>query len=108
MDYSVSGLQVVKSWLDRRKLKRTGRKSSPLDDIRPEHWEFTGELLELLWVLEATLKLQKKGAALLQEVCSSPLFTVDELPTPSDEERRAPGGARAGKQQLGLLKEEAE
>ena len=30
-NYSVSGLQVVKSWLDRRKLKRSGRQSSPLD-----------------------------------------------------------------------------
>ena len=63
-DYSVSGLQVVKSWLDRRKLTGAGRKSSPLDEIRPERWEFTEELLELLWVLEATLELQPEGAGL--------------------------------------------
>ena len=102
-NHSVSGLQVVKSWLDRRKLDRSGRKSSSLDEIRPERWEFTEELLELLWVLEATLKLQRRGAALLQEVCASPLFTVDELPTPSDEERQPPGSAKTRKQQLGLL-----
>ena len=30
-NYSVSGLQVVKSWLDRRKLNRSGRQSSVLD-----------------------------------------------------------------------------
>ena len=107
-DYSVSGLQVVKSWLDRRKLNRSGRKSSPLDAIRPDRWEFTEELLELLWVLEATLALQPEGAALLQEVCSSQLFIQDELPTPSSEERRSPHTAAAGKQQLGLLPEEAE
>ena len=101
-DYSVSGLQVVKSWLDRRKLNRIGRKSSPLDEMRPERWEFTEELLELLWVLEATLKLQPRGAALLQEICDSPLFTKDELPTPSGEERQAPGSAKVRKQQLGL------
>ena len=37
-DYSVSGLQVVKSWLDYRKKNRKGRKSSALDEIRPERW----------------------------------------------------------------------
>ncbi len=107
-DYSVSGLQVVKSWLDRRKLNRSGRKSSPLDEIRPEHWEFTEELLELLWVLEATLALQPEGTALLHEVCSSHLFTKDELPTPSNEERQAPKSEADGKQQLGLLAEETD
>ena len=53
--YSVSGLQVVKSWLNYRKLNRAGKKSSPLDDIRPEQWDFTEELLEMLWVLEETI-----------------------------------------------------
>ncbi len=104
-DYSVSGLQVVKSWLGRRKLNRSGRKSSPLDRIRPERWEFTVELLELLWVLEATLALQPEGVALLDEVCSSSLFTQDELPTPNSEERQSPSTAPARKQQLGLLDE---
>ena len=56
--YSVSGLHVVKSWLDRRKRDRSGRKSSDLDEIRPDRWEFAGELLELLWVLEETVRLQ--------------------------------------------------
>ena len=107
-DYSVSGLQVVKSWLDRRKLIGSGQMSSPLDKIRPEHWEFTEELLELLWLLEATLVLQPEGAALLDEVCSSSLFTRDELPTPSSEERQSPRTAAAPKQQLGLLGEETE
>ena len=101
-DYSVSGLQVVKSWLDRRKLHRSGRKSSPLDEIRPEHWEFTEELLELLWVLEATLALQPEGAALLDEVCSSQLFTKDKLPAPTDEDRQAPQSTAANNQQLEL------
>ena len=89
-EYSVSGLQVVKSWLDYRKLNRSGRKSSELDNIRPEHWEFEEELLELLWVLEETIKLQPLGAALLEEVCASGVFSADELPTPTDEERQPP------------------
>ena len=89
-NYSVSGLQIVKSWLDRRKLKRSGRQSSPLDEIRPERWEFTEELLELLWVIEGTLNLQPEGAAMLEEVCASELFSRDELPSPLDEERQPP------------------
>ncbi len=89
-NYSVSGLQIVKSWLDRRKLKRSGRQSSTLDTIRPERWDFTEELLNLLWILEATINLQPEGTRLLAEVCASELFTKDELPTPLDEERRPP------------------
>ncbi len=89
-EYSVSDLQVVRSWLSYRKADRAGKKSSPLDDIRPERWDFTEELLKLLWVLEATLELQPRGATLLAEVCASPLFSAAELPTPSAAERKPP------------------
>ena len=89
-EYSVSGLQVVKSWLDYRKLNRSGKKSSELDNIRPEHWEFEEELLELLWVLEETLRLQPVGTALLEEICASDVFSADELSSPTDEERQPP------------------
>ena len=92
--YSVSGFAVVESWLERRELEPSGRKSSRLDQIRPERWEFTGELLALLWVLEETVRLEPEGAALLDEVCASELFTADELPTPTDAERLPPGAAR--------------
>ena len=92
-DYSVSGMRIVESWLNRRKANRSGRKSSPLDDIRPERWTFGEELLELLWVLEGTLALEPEGAALLEEVCASPLFTADELPMPSATERKPPRAA---------------
>ena len=101
-NYSVSGLQIVKSWLDKRKLKRSGRKSSPLDNIRPERWDFTEELLELLWVLEETVRLQPDGAALLEEVCASDLFSSDELPIPGDEERQPPRQTQAKAGQTGL------
>ena len=99
-EYSVSGFHVVKSWLDRRKLERSGRKSSPLDDIRPDRWEFSGELLELLWVLEETIRLEPEGAALLDEVCNSDLFTAAELPTPSEEQRLPPGQAQQAAMKL--------
>ncbi|MYE45874.1 MAG: hypothetical protein F4X25_03820 [Chloroflexi bacterium] len=98
--YSVSGFHVVESWLNRRELKRSGRESSPLDEIRPERWEFTGELLALLWVLEETVRLQPLGAGFLDEVCASELFTAAELPMPTDTEREAPGAARQGAMRL--------
>ena len=56
-EFEVSGLKVVQSWLGYRMKSGQGKKSSPLDDIRPKHWtaQFTTELLELLWVLEKTI-----------------------------------------------------
>lgn len=103
-EYSVSGLQVVKSWLGYRKRKRSGRKSSPLDDIRPERWEskMTEELLELLWVLEGTLDLQPEGEQLLELACASDLFSQDELPVPSPQERQPPRTAAANQNQQEL------
>ena len=96
-NYAVSGMPVVKSWLDRRKRDPVGRKSSPLDELGPEQWGFTQELLQLLRVLEATIALQPEGRRLLEEVCAGPLFTAAELPAPTAAERRAPefSGAQA-------------
>ena len=104
-DFSVSGLQVVKSWLDKRKLKPSGRRSSPLDDIKPERWDFTEELLRLLWVLEETVELQPEGAALLEQVCASELFSGGELPSPHDGERKPPrqAPAKPGQAELGTV-----
>ena len=104
--YSVSGLQVVKSWLDYRKLVPSGRKSSPLDEIRPERWTFGEELLDLLWLLEATLVLEPEGAALLDEVCASPLFSADDLPTPTPDERKPPSVAPREGEQLGMAEDD--
>jgi len=81
-EFEVSGLKVVQSWLKYRMKKGAGRKSSPLDDIRPECWtgEFTTELLELLWVLEATVAGYPEQANLLEAVCEGPCFSAEELP----------------------------
>ena len=67
-EYGVSGLQVVDSWLGYRMKKRSGKKSSPLDDIRPASWSFDGELLDLLWVLDATVDRLPSMGALLTEL----------------------------------------
>ena len=91
-EFEVSGLRVVKSWLDYRMKAGHGKKSSPLDDIRPERWtsEFTTELLELLWVLEATLAESPKQKTLLEEIIKGPLFQAHELPEVPAYMRKAP------------------
>ncbi len=70
-NFEVSGLRVVQSWLSyRMKRPKRKRKSSPLDDVRPERWtaDFTTELLELVWILEATIAEYPKQAKLLTTV----------------------------------------
>lgn len=92
-EFEVSGLKVVQSWLGYRMKKRAGKKSSPLDDIRPERWtaRMSDEFLELLWVLESTLAMEPELEKALDKVVAGPCFTAAELPTPKPEERRAPG-----------------
>lgn len=92
--YSVSGLNVVDSWLGYRKKEPRGKKSSPLDDIRPQSWTaaLTDELLEVLWTLEKTLEREPQAEALLREVLAGNLVNANELPTPTAAERTAPGG----------------
>ncbi len=88
-EFEVSGLKVVQSWLKYRMKKGAGKKSSPLDDIRPERWtsQFTTELLELIWVLEVTIAGYPEQAQLLEAAAGGPCFQSDELP-------EVPAGAR--------------
>jgi hypothetical protein len=91
-EFEVSGLKVAQSWLKYRMKKGAGKKSSPLDDIRPERWtsQFTTELLELLWVLEATVAGYPEQAKLLEAVVVGPCFQPDELPEVPAETRKPP------------------
>ena len=70
-EYSVSGMRIVPSWL-RRRISRTARHKSPLDKLRPRVWTaaLTQELLEVIWVIEATLALEPELDALLDEIVS--------------------------------------
>ena len=97
-EFEVSGLKVVHSWLKYRMKKGGGKKSSPLDDIRPERWtgQFTTELLELLWVLEATVAVYPEQAKYLEEVASGPCFQADEFPPVPAEMRKPPVVRSAG------------
>jgi hypothetical protein len=95
-EFSVSGLFVVKSWLRYRMKAGAGKSSSPLDKIRPDVWtaQMTQELLELLWVLEATVKLYPELSSLLKDICAGKLFEFKELPKPNTEERKPPKGTQ--------------
>jgi len=95
--FEVSGLKVVRSWLDYRMKEPKGKRSSPLDEINPEQWPsaFTTELLELLWVLEATVAEYPKQSQLLEAVLGGPMFAADELPSVPDAARRPPGKSSA-------------
>ena len=103
-DFKVSGLNVVRSWLSFRMARGGGRKSSPLDQIRPQHWsvEFTKELLELVWILESTTEGYKEQAKLFQRVVKSECFTAEELPDPPPRMRLPPPLESRAKSQLGL------
>lgn len=91
-EFSVSGLDVVGSWLDYRMKEGAGRRSSRLDEIRPTIWpeSFTKELLELLWVLERTVALGPRLDETLDAIVVGEVIRADELPEPAEEERQPP------------------
>ena len=103
-DFTVSGLSVVRSWLNFRMARGGGRKSSSLDQIRPRHWsvEFTTELLELIWVLEATIEGYDHQMQLFRRVVESECFTAEDLPTPPEWMRLPPAKESRAKPQLSL------
>ena len=90
--FEVSGLKVVQSWLKYRMKAGSGRKSSPLNDVRPQRWtsEYTEGLLSLLWMVEATLAEYPAQQALLEEILAGGLFRAEELPPVPLKARKAP------------------
>ena len=98
-NFEVSGLKVVQSWLGYRMKHGKGKKSSPLDDIRPECWtsQFTTELLELLWVLEATIRGYPEQAKLLEDIIDGDCFQADEFPKVPEKMRKPPSIRQTGK-----------
>ncbi len=90
-NFSVSGLQIIKSWLGYRMKERSGKSSSLLDEIRPETWEFDNELLDLLWVLDNTIDLLPEVNKSFEQVLKSPLFGIEDFPKPSKEEQHSKG-----------------
>ena len=97
-EFEVSGLKVVQSWLRYRMRDGAGKKSSLLDGIRPTKWPaaFTIELLELLWVLDATVAGYPEQAELLEAVASGECFKTAELPKAPPGMRKPPKPPAAG------------
>lgn len=98
-EYSISGLNIVDSWLGNRMLKRAGKNGgSPLDSIRPKSWPDPDglELLNLLWIIEHTIKFHPEGAALLDEVTAGETLHASDVPQPSDEDRNPFGHSEEG------------
>ena len=104
-EFEVSGLKVVKSWLGYRMKKRSGKKSSPLDDIRPERWtpKMSDEFLELLWVLEETLKMEPQLSKILDEIVAGECFKEGELPAPTEQETKPPKAKQAHEDQKDMF-----
>jgi hypothetical protein len=106
--FSVSGYEVVKAWLACRMRGGSGRRSSSLDDIRPDRWTpaFTQEFLELLWVLEQTVATFPALATVLGSIVAGPTFLAADLPMPDEAERLAPAESKSvahdGQSSLGL------
>ena len=103
-DFKVSGLSVVRSWLNFRMARGGGRKSSALDQIRPRQWSvaFTKELLELVWILEATIEGYSEQTKLFRRVVERECFTAKELPSPPQWMRLPPPRKSRAEQQLSL------
>ncbi len=97
-EFEVSGLKVVQSWLKYRMRSGAGRKSSRLDNIRPARWTsaFTTELLELLWVLEATVALYPQQEHLLEAVVEGGWFQANDLPSVPEDFRKQPPARPSG------------
>ena len=94
--FEASGLKVAQSWLRYRMRDGAGRTSSPLDGIRPERWpaRLTTELLELLWVLEATVEAWPEQERLPEAVIEGECLRADDLPPVPDGLRKPPPRAQ--------------
>ncbi len=102
-DFEVSGLKVVQSWLGYRMKKRAGKRSSALDDLRPDVWTFSAEFVGLLAVIERFVAASAQAAQLLERVLEGDILDAEALPALSDAERKEPEDKRSGKQQVSLF-----
>ncbi len=89
-NFEVSGMGVLSSWLGYRMKTRKGRKSSPLNSIRPTRWTQTDELLRLLAILDHTVEVTPTAAALLEDILANPLIPAADLPQPTEDQRKPP------------------
>ena len=81
-----------------------GKGATPLDLIRPTEWEdeWNDELLDLLRILTRTVELGVQQIQLLEEIVQSELITTEQLPSPTDAERKVPKTIKRGYGQTSL------
>ncbi|MGH3115833.1 MAG: type ISP restriction/modification enzyme [Gaiellales bacterium] len=101
--FEVSGMPVLRKWIGYRTKRGAGRaasSASPLDAIRPTEWlfEWSDELIDLLYVLTRTLDLQPVGVELLDRVVTGPQISANELPEVPSELRKPPAVKRTSAQ----------
>lgn len=74
-------MRVVSKWLNYRLAKPSGRSDSPLDSMNVTEWpyEWTLELLDLFWVLEALVELEPAQDELLDQIVDGPLVSNKQL-----------------------------
>lgn len=91
-DFEVSGRKVVGSWIQYRMKDGAGRRSSPLDDIRPQRWTaaFNSQLLELLRTLEATVGIYPEQKDLLEDILAGKCIKETDLLNVPDVMRKPP------------------
>jgi hypothetical protein len=100
--YTVSSYEVVRNWIRGRLRHPVGRarqSDTPLDHLRPTVWtaELDVELLDLLWTIEALLKLESRQAELLSSILAGETIDAASLSEPTAAERHAPPlGGHAG------------
>jgi hypothetical protein len=83
VEYDVAGRRVLWRWLnDRTRQPRFKKRTAPeLDSMTVTNWNrrLTDELLALLSVLTEHMRMENAQLQLLDEVCDSPIITVDDL-----------------------------
>lgn len=90
MNFNVSGMNVVSSWLGYRMKSPSGKSSSPLDRIQADTWELDRELLELLWQIEYFIEAETRAEPLLNEVLRGKLIPVKKFQAPTALEQKEP------------------
>lgn len=80
-NYEVSTYRVVQRWVQRRLREPEGKRSSPLDEIRPTKWtsKTTTALLELLNAVGYAVELEPSQAELLERVLKTSMISEQDL-----------------------------
>ncbi|MDY5785261.1 type ISP restriction/modification enzyme [Corynebacterium sp.] len=61
LEFSISGMKVIPSWLGCRMENPAGKSTSPLDRISADEWTHDTALLDLLWQVEFVVDTKEEG-----------------------------------------------